>query len=222
MRAEVTMCRERTEAATVRLTDKGGLGVFMTGELFLTAAHVMRWDFEGGVPLEDFYVHTIETREGETFPAVPLAVEPVSDIAVLEFAEAESSPEDGTQFDAFRRRKDPVPLYRQDLPASRTLAVFIYTHKETWVPGTATQYGPELHVLCVEMEELIEGGTSGGPVVNEAGDLVAVASNFIKPQNGHAKCTGTAPPVSLCLPTWVYTRIDRERNGVGEPGGRAG
>jgi hypothetical protein len=26
--------------------------------------------------LEDFYVHTIETREGEMFPAVPLAVEP--------------------------------------------------------------------------------------------------------------------------------------------------
>jgi len=39
---EVT--RERIEAATVRLPDKGGQGVLIPGNLILTAAHCIEWD----------------------------------------------------------------------------------------------------------------------------------------------------------------------------------
>lgn len=73
--------------------------------------------------------------------------------------------------------------------------------------ATATRYAPDAHhCLWVEADEPIEGGASGGPIVNESGELVGIISNFggTIEQGGR---TGLTPRPHLALPVWVSRRI---------------
>ena len=68
--------------ATVTLLGKGGQGVLVSGNLIITAAHCIAFRCEGEMVLGDYFIEEIKTCERELKVAL-LAVEPVSDLAVL-------------------------------------------------------------------------------------------------------------------------------------------
>ena len=55
-------------------------------------------------------------------------------------------------------------------------------------------------------EEQIEGGTSGGPIINDLGQLVGIVSNASDLQEGIAS-DGNFPYPSLALPVWICQRL---------------
>ena len=68
--------------ATVTLLGRGGQGVLVSGNLIITAAHCIDFKCEGQMVLGDYFIEEIKTTQGK-LKVAPLAVEPVSDVAVL-------------------------------------------------------------------------------------------------------------------------------------------
>ena len=135
----------------------------------------------------------------------PLAVEPVNDIAVLG---APDDQEFGNEADAFLAICDgiePVPIYRSDLAFGDEFPVQVWTHKGTWVTGTETSFGDQPRWMIVP-DQAIEPGTSGGPIINDDGELVGVVSNTNNVQGGEMSL-GTFPYAALALPVWVCRQI---------------
>jgi hypothetical protein len=56
------IARGRIEAATVRLSDTEGQGVFIPGKFILAAAHCVEWDGEGRMALGERRLQRIEIR----------------------------------------------------------------------------------------------------------------------------------------------------------------
>jgi len=61
--------------------------------------------------------------------------------------------------------------------------------------------------LYVEADEQIEGGTSGGPIIDDSGDLVGIVSNFSLIAKVQNRSYGSSPRPHLALPVWVCRRI---------------
>jgi len=199
------------EKATVSLPQKGGQGVLVGGNLILTAAHCTDYresslHGEGSFIVGDYFIEEISTSKGR-LKVAPLAVEPVADIAVLGALDDQEFAEEASDFEAFCERTKPVRLCRSDFPLFEEFKVQIYTHKGIWVTGKAIQCTEDATKLFVEADEQIEGGTSGGPIINDSGELVGVVSNFSEVNVVGAKSNGTAPRPHLTLPVWVCRRI---------------
>ncbi len=164
----------------------------------------MTGDYSG-----DYSIEEIKTGERE-LKVAPLAVEPVSDLAVLGSLDDQEFTKEAEDFEEFCEHTNPVPLCRRDFGLFQKFIVHIYTHKGIWVTGSAMQCCEDAQALSVEANEQIEGGTSGGPIINDSGDLVGIVSHFslaAEPQN---KCSGLTPRPHLALPVWVCRRIQAE------------
>lgn len=207
--------RQRVVAATVRLPGKGGQGVLVPGGLILTAAHCVKWYATGGMALGDPCVEEVVTKAGKTLLACVCAVEPVADIAVLEAPDDQVFFDDAETFDAFVEETAPVLVSGDDFRLEQGVPVHVLTHRGSWVKGTATRYG--MHVdppnarVFVKTEGDIEGGTSGGPIIDDAGRLVGVVS-FASGSEGRTR-KGAFPRPHLALPTWILRRITDARKG---------
>jgi len=66
------------------------------------------------------------------------------------------------------------------------------------------QGGP--YLITVEADEQIEDGTSGGPIINDSGELGGIVSFFCQASEAR-KCNGAAPCPYFALPVWVFRRI---------------
>jgi hypothetical protein len=188
--------------ATVTITKKGGMGVLVEGSLILTAAHCVEFDCEGRMGLGDYYLETVKTANSE-FRLSPLAVEPVIDIAALGVIHDQELPKDDDKFQEFCEKTKPVRVCRTGgYPLFKSFPVHIYTPKGTWVTGRAEQWNEKVASLFVHANGRIEGGTSGGPIVNDLGELVAISSNFGGVE-GAEEQDGTAGRPLLALPLWV-------------------
>jgi S1-C subfamily serine protease len=187
-------------------TEKDGPGqcVLVEGRLILTAAHCVEWDCEGGMTLGDWHLSKIQTGTGD-FTASVLAVEPVSDIAVLGCPDGQEFSEKEAAFDELCRSITPVKLLQHAPEIDKRFPVWIRTHLKTWVAGTATYYGSN-STFSYETDSLILPGTSGGPIVNHEGDLVGVVSHGPE-QAREGKCGASAGLLPLALPVWVIARI---------------
>lgn len=192
--------------ATVTLLRKGGLGVLVRGNLIITAAHCIDFRCDGPMALGDHFIEEIKTAEGE-LKVTPHAVEPVNDLAVLGSLDEQVFWREAEDFERFCEHTKPVPLCRSEFALFRKFRVRIYTHKGTWVTGSAEQCCEDAQVLAVDADEQIEGGTSGGPIVNDAGELVGIVSNFTLATDGQQKSNGLAPRPHLGLPVWACRRI---------------
>jgi hypothetical protein len=192
------------EKATVWLIKYGGQGILVNGNLIITAAHCVEYGLPSEMIYGDFYVQEIETWQGKRLKVTPLFIEPITDMAVLGFNDYIVFPQDATLFDKFCETIKPIPLYMIDQKRLfYELPVFIYYQKGGWVTGTATGNFNTSPIFTIVADQHIIRGTSGGPIVNEAGELVAIVSNFS--QTG--VYDGTAPSPYLILPPWLSWRI---------------
>lgn len=209
--------KQRTEQATVRVTKRGGQGVLIgnyhtlerLGHHFVvTAAHCVGFDCEGGMALGDYYIEDIETKSGG-LNVSPWAIDPVSDVAILGALDGQVFFDEAEQFELFSENTVPVPLRLDGFALNKPFDVYVFTHKNQWVKGTAQQCRPDASNLMVQFDEQIEGGTSGGPVINEEGELVGVistagslvASDGVTPLM--KECSGSIPRPYLTMPVWV-------------------
>jgi CBS domain-containing protein len=213
--------KERTRAATVWLRRKGGQGVLVPGGFVLTAAHCVDFYTSGGMALGDYCLEPVKTKTGATFPMSVIAVEPVADIAVLGAVDEQEFSDAADAFEEFCESTIPVDVCADDFATRIPVRVHVLTHHDTWIAGTATRYSPPARptaspgaLVWVRSKGNIEGGTSGGPVIDDTGRLVGVVSHTMG--TGGDSREGQMPRPHLALPRWLWLRIeaatkDRER-----------
>jgi hypothetical protein len=207
-------------AATVRVTgypsdvEKAGLGVLVGNGYLATAAHCLEFDHDTGarITLGEYVCYGVETAEGEKLKAAPVFIESVSDIAIL-------GPLDRNVFDgewagayeSFCERTRPVPIWRgpvagtRSSPRGKAFRVHIHTHERSWIEAEATFGGDGRPHVRFDAEMRIEGRSSGGPVVNDSGELLAV----VTAAGGYLGLTreGRAPLLRHALPPWLFREI---------------
>jgi hypothetical protein len=205
-RGEKAVTRAEIEKAIVTVTKKGGQGVLVADNLILTAAHCVNFSCEGEMVLGEWYIEEIETTLGR-LKVCPLAIEPVSDIAVLGALDGQTFPDEQEQFENFCMHVKPVSICAQDFELFQEFPVYIHTHERTWIEAKAQLCRREGGMLWIAASQQIKGGTSGGPVVNAAGELVGVMSNASIITEALPKSTGRIPRPHLTLPVWVWQQI---------------
>ena len=192
--------------ATVKLPKKRGRGVLVRGGLILTAAHCISYKLEGEMALGDVFIEELIPATGQNLRTTPWCVEPVTDVAALGPLDEQSFPKEVDAFEAFCAKIEPVRVHRREPEPFKQFTVYIYAHDGTWVRGTAARYSAEAAIIFVEADQPVKGGASGGPIVNESGDLVGIISVFTDSAR-HGKVDGPAPFPCLALPVWVCRRI---------------
>ncbi len=198
------MNRTRIEKATFIVhSSKGqGQGVLVEGGFVFTAAHCVNFTDTGGMALGDHCLHRVVTSDGSQLALSLLAVEPISDLAVLGPPDSQTFED---EYDEFERVYDQTPSLSLDVREHEVKMLFdihIFTHKKTWLDGKAMLTWPGAKLISVNTNELIEGGTSGGPIVNEHGELVAVVSHSCNLAGGD-----TQPYLCRALPVWTLSQI---------------
>ncbi len=198
---------EHVESATVTLLKKGGQGVLVPGDLIITAAHCIDFNCEGGMALGEYFIEEIHTNRGN-LKVTPLAVEPVSDIAVLGALDAQEAPGEVSDYNMFCEQTMAIPICQREFQLFEKIPVHVYTHNKTWIKGSVMQCQKEAELLSVEFDEQIEPGTSGGPIINGSGELVGIVSH-VSIINEGKKCEGSTPRPHLALPIWITNRISK-------------
>lgn len=210
--AKMTAARRRMqneiENATVTVLKKGGHGVLVGGNLIITAAHCVDFSCTGGMVLGDHYVEHVRTARGQNLKVAPLAVEPLSDVAVLGALDDQEFGQEVEEYQTWCEATRPVPLCVADFAFGESFPVRVLDRSGKWLGGRATQFRCE-QGLAVETETQIGAGASGGPIINENGELVGVVSHSSSPVRcgEGTKSYGTTARPHLALPLWVYRRV---------------
>jgi S1-C subfamily serine protease len=194
-------------AATVRFLDKGGQGVLVKGGFILTAAHVVKWDLEAMSLGDDAaYVNRIRSAKGRELVAYPLAVEPVSDLAVLG---AVDEPAAAIDYEQFCEETEGVPLAIAEFSIGASVPAYVLTHTGKWITGRISQWQAHAERLSLETDEAITGGTSGSPIVTEDGLLLGVASIGVGQPSHGPEFMGLIPRPHLVAPAWLAKKMLR-------------
>ena len=198
----------KVAAATVILPGQGGQGVLVEGNLILTAAHCIKFNCEGHMVLSEVlggdFIEEIETAKGR-LKVGPLAIEPVSDIAVLAALDGQVFYEESEAVEQFCRTTKPLTVGQRDYDLFKEFPAFVYNgNTGIWTEGTAQQCNDRSFcaMLWFDYYEQIEAGTSGGPIVDESGTLIGIQSNVLA-RGSEGKYMGRFPRPHLALPVWI-------------------
>ena len=204
--------QELISRATLKIhTERRGDGqcVVVEDGMIITAAHCVDWNNDGGMTQGNHFLSKISTEAGNVTGSVA-AVEPVSDVAILECPDPQTFYNESVAFDDYCDVVVPVKLALTVPKTFQAFPVWVLTHLKTWVFGTATFNGVN-STFGYMTNVKIANGTSGGPIVNESGGLVGIVSQGTNTgENG--KFTSSAALLPLALPAWVIERVKNHRN----------
>ena len=209
--------RRRVALATVTVVkdeeaDSKGRGFLVPGGYVLTAAHCLPWSGEGEMPLGDHFLVTIIVADGSRLKGEVVAVEPVSDIAVIASPDGQTFPREANAFDEFVDSTEGLIVCKDEFPLGEAFPIGIFTHEEHWISGSASQWRENAPTLFVETTPAVSGGTSGSAVLNDYGEVVGVVSTASEPADepeGRGTNTGTCARPCQSLPVWVWDAIKR-------------
>jgi hypothetical protein len=140
------------------------------------------------------------------------AAEPVADIAALQPVDRLELPKDCEAYEAFAEATEGVPLFTRTLRVESAMPVQVLWHQGKWISGRLTRHGlrrdPPKGTLCLEADDKMEGGISGGPVIEQNGLLVGLVSKVGMRRIDKGYC-GSIPVPWLALPKWIGSIISR-------------
>ena len=158
--------------------------------------------------LGDPFIERIVTHGGRELFVMPLAVEPIADIAVLGISDSQTFAAEEEALEDFCAQTAPVALSTADREVFESFAVHIRTHDGGWIQGLAQQTCPEAHLFWVNANQQVKGGTSGGPVLDDEGQLVGLVSHFSEAASDGRLSNGPIPRPHLTVPPWLLLRIN--------------
>jgi len=164
----------------------------------------------------DHSVENISTKSGAHLKVGPIAADPVSDIALLGMLDDQVFFDESIEFQEWTEATPAVPLANITPRFGVPLSVQILTHKSKWIRAKIHRYSPKPPhgCLCIEADDRIQGGTSGGPVVDTSGRLVGVISHSCE-QAIRGKYCGMLPIAHLALPRWAWGLAGPEKKARG-------
>ncbi len=206
------------ERATILTADHPVFGAgqaVIVGDLILTAAHCVnlgedpsRWidpaGWEGdGRRLQKLY------RSGSEFSANVKSFEPILDLAVLESPGAVDALELAEPYSLAIAGIDSIPIWDLEPDPGEIVKIHVFTHKKEWIPGQFEFCGRNLRI-GFKTQLAIEGGTSGGPVVDDAGRLLSIVSTTIDgtATDGEGEIYHASPLLCVALPAGIKTWLE--------------
>jgi len=147
-------------------------------------------------------------RKALRLKVTPLAVEPVADIAVLGCLDAQVFPDESRAFEECWKATSPVPLARRRIPCGKPFAIRVLNADGHWTDGEAELFDESDPYVWMEAHSEVKGGASGGPILNQRDELVAIVSNSSVPTPG-LKSTGRSPRPLKALPRWICDKYLR-------------
>ncbi|MBT7924460.1 MAG: trypsin-like peptidase domain-containing protein [Opitutae bacterium] len=206
--------QHRVKNATVRMcgpTGEEGQGVYLGEEMILTAAHCLKslniW--KPTIAPGEKYIESLKTHDGKKLEMMVRSADVVKDVAVLiPWEEA-----DDDAFGDFCDNTEPLPLCSDDFLKEyagantddggfREFRIHVFTHEDEFTTGKASICSPCSDNISSKVP--IKGGTSGGPIVNDNGELVGIVSQG--KEDGYG--LGSPQPIpSLTLPVWAMKRL---------------
>ncbi|HEC42834.1 MAG TPA: serine protease [Bacteroides sp.] len=206
----------KVEQATVKLNydyykengditrSKDTQGVIVQNGYILTAAHCLDLNQLKDAYQGDYYHIYIKNQyESNKCRAIPMVVEQMRDIAVLGRPDKDDITNEHKHFDVFINEVEPLSI-NTDFKLVNNQPVHCFTHTGEWIKGKILfPDNEDMGFLLVEFEKKFKGGTSGGPIVNDSGELMAVVSggNYDNMHN---------PYICRCLPQWILEKILKE------------
>lgn len=178
-----------------------GLGFVASGGYVVTVAHNLpRPESVNGIYDHDAVVVT--TSEGDKVLMEPVFVDPCADIAVLGLSEAKPDMRDTLD--------EVAPLLIAWTPAVGNHGGTVATHDRGLVKATCEVRVASSRVTFTGKAPFASG-TSGGPVFDRKGKVMAVVSQTTS-ADGHRQ--GWGPAISECLPVWLLKKIVRQEKTV--------
>jgi CBS domain-containing protein len=217
--------KARIKNATVRMrgpTGKEGQGVYIGEGMILTAVHCVKcledWNPKGGMAMGDRYFEPLKTMAGKELIGSVAFADPFSDVAVLTDT-GNANDKWLKAFEDFCDNTEPVPLCsddflkeyagaRTDDGGFREFQIHVFTHENEFTTDKASICHPTAKYIWSKIR--IKGGTSGGPIVNDNGELVGIVSQG---QEGDPGLGSPQPTPSLTLPVWAMNRLNPASSG---------
>jgi S1-C subfamily serine protease len=203
--------REIVERATVTIfkdeaSDNKGRGFLVAGGYILTAAHCVPSSIDGQMALGDHYLIKIIAANGNQLTGEVVAVEPVSDIALIGMPDDQVFPDKASQFERFAESTAALHLCADEFPFGESFPIHVFTHEGAWITGMAAQWKQNAHTLHMETQPPIMGGTSGSAVFNDQGDVIGVVSTATD-ADIDSESSGTCSRPCQSLPVWAWQTI---------------
>jgi hypothetical protein len=131
-----------------------------------------------------------------------------ADIAVLGPLDNQTFGNEADAFESFCEATTPIPVAKGKIRGNQAFPVRVLNADGQWVSGMAELFEDASRSIWIVAEKEIKSGASGGPVLNERGELVAIVSHSSRPGTGVARnqpesSDGLYPRPLKALPVWV-------------------
>lgn len=197
---------ERATVTIMRDEKEFGKGVLVAGNMIITAAHCVYFTNTGAMMQGDYFLERIQTHCGEIIGSI-MIVEPVTDLCVIGEPDDQELYNEAITFQQFCNKTKPVPICKRKVVPFQKYPVYILNYGGAWVKGIAKHtFYKDAYRLNIIAEEQIIGGASGGPIVNENGELIGIVSSASIRKQGEI-CEAFAPIPFLALPVWIVKKI---------------
>lgn len=200
----------KSATVTIHKGDSGhGCGFLVPGGMIVTAAHCVDLSALADWHTEDPLMVAVTVAKRKSFLVELISIDPVCDIAVFGPADNQVFWDDCEAFEVFSEETKALSLLSvpsESFPRGGETPVFLRTHVGKWISGTMCAHAMNGHTfskVTVHTDGGIPFGTSGSPIVDAAGRVVAVVS-----LTTGSSCEGLHPYIHSCLPRFLSTRIE--------------